>query len=256
MRPCFTLIELLVVIAIIAILAAMLLPALNKARDRARAITCSGNLKTIGQASMMYTDNWNGWLVKSDPLGSGVRKFWKNLIAPYAGYTGEVYGSDGKFNEQFTNKVSLAKGLFYCPSVKTPAVLEKNYEYNSKYNIYSYGMPYHSNGSANSIPGKTWQKITSLRGKGASCQLMFGDINDAGIDGNIDQGHMLDVWPNTTEKSMRTSTRHQGRATMAWLDGHVDSRTSAQIYGVIDWARWGNKTVVCGYYFFLYPGSE
>ncbi len=68
----FTLIELLVVIAIIAILASMLLPALNKARDRAKGIKCVGNLKQIGMMNAAYTANSDDYIVMPGYQPDGV----------------------------------------------------------------------------------------------------------------------------------------------------------------------------------------
>ena len=119
-RLCFTLIELLVVISIIAILSSMLLPALSNAKEKGRRIVCMSNQKQVAFALLMYTDDFNGFLlrhttngssyplIKYDPTADVVENF--ELIVLYKhGYLPDIGAG--------TTALPYKPEVFYCPTV-------------------------------------------------------------------------------------------------------------------------------------------
>src|SRR3979490_783910 len=101
-KQAFTLIELLVVIAIIAILAAILFPVFAQAREKARAISCLSNMKQIGLAIGMYTQDYDEML----PLAYSLQGGWYNVVNPYI--------KNGVDTSLVWNAVGT-KGVWHCP---------------------------------------------------------------------------------------------------------------------------------------------
>jgi prepilin-type N-terminal cleavage/methylation domain-containing protein/prepilin-type processing-associated H-X9-DG protein len=136
-KNAFTLIELLVVVAIIAILAAMLLPALSQARERARAATCINNLRQIGLIITMYADDHDGYCV---PSGSGrlphsptyLMDYSDRLV--YAGYISPYSResfSNGALPTGHYPTINHVK-LFQCPShIRSDTSQNRGYGFSS-----------------------------------------------------------------------------------------------------------------------------
>lgn len=217
----FTLIELLVVIAVIAILAALLLPALNQGKDSAKRIKCVSNLRQLGFAAQMYWDDHEGRAFAYELFATnGGTVYWFGWIE--SGAEGER-AFDAKAGPLYEYVNGL--GVEICPSL--------NYgsgHFKMKARGAAYGYGYNVHVSTNEI-GRP-RNMEAIRDPSGT--VLFADaaqVNDflppATPDNPmleefyyVDAGDAFSTYPNV-------HFRHRQRANVVFVDGHVDTESAA-----------------------------
>jgi prepilin-type N-terminal cleavage/methylation domain-containing protein/prepilin-type processing-associated H-X9-DG protein len=208
----FTLIELLVVISILAVLVALLLPAIGLARESARSLACQSNLRQLHLGTLAYVDDHHGLLPPAllDRTSGPGDRFWFAAVAPYLEASRNGGDRYHDLDEQGKSVV------FGCPNF----VPTRNWACGYGMNFYP-DRPY-SWATSYSIDGRDkWAPYRDFLLDSIShhsTRPLYGDASSWGLDKN----------------GKGPQERHRGRQAVVFFDGHVSLQSAQRTVALID----------------------
>lgn len=258
----FTLIELLVTIAIIAILAGVLLPALNKAREKAREISCVNNLKQCAAAFLSYANDFHEHVAY---MGGSGYSYWPNF---YGLTTGNSYFPLKQPGGTGANRNQFLSPSVHCPAAKistpdgnqaakaygmlNPASYGSGLGSNRRWSLNNYmenfgdpwiAAPAYKDGTANQ---SHFVKLSRM--KSASEFILLADSAYGPAETYALEEDCALIIHNGSQTRRLFSPRHSGRGNIAFYDGHVSSKSPQA-------ARTGRMKIVYGLRYDNQPGT-